>query len=292
MLYAIFSIIAPVFICALIGYIWIKLQQPFDTAFASKIIIYISTPCLIFATFMEVDIDKTAFLNLMLAAFTCAMTFGLIAWPILKALKIDLHAFLPSQMFPNCGNMGLPLCFLAFGDEGLALGLTYFTVNVFFHFSMGMSISAGKISLKNLLRNPIFVTIVITMLMVFNDIKAPAWIYNSAEILGGISIPMMLIALGVSLAQFKISSLKLSLSLSIFRLVLGFTVGFLIAELFGLEGASRGVLILQSSMPIAVFSYLIASQNKRRPEEVAGTVVLSTLLSFLTLPLLLLYVLP
>tara|TARA_R110000824_G_scaffold315042_1_gene501980 strand:+ start:4548 stop:5426 length:879 start_codon:yes stop_codon:yes gene_type:complete len=292
MFYEIFSIIAPVFICALIGYIWIKLQQPFDTAFASKIIIYISTPCLIFATFMEVEIDKTAFLNLMLAAFTCAMTFGLIAWPILKALKIDLHAFLPSQMFPNCGNMGLPLCFLAFGDEGLALGLTYFTVNVFFHFSMGMSISAGKISVKNLLKNPIFVTIVITMLMVFKDIKAPAWIYNSAEILGGISIPMMLIALGVSLAQFKISSLKLSLSLSIFRLVLGFSVGFLIAELFGLEGASRGVLILQSSMPIAVFSYLIASQNKRSPEEVAGTVVLSTLLSFLTLPLLLLYILP
>lgn len=292
MLYEIFSIISPVFICALIGYVWIKLRQPFDTAFASKIIIYISTPCLIFATFMEVNIDKTAFLDLMLAAFTCAMTFGLIAWPVLKAFKIDLHAFLPSQMFPNCGNMGLPLCFLAFGDEGLALGLTYFTVNVFFHFSMGMSISAGKISIKNLLQNPIFITIVITMLMVFNDIKAPAWIYNSADILGGISIPMMLIALGVSLAQFKISSLKLSLSLSIFRLVLGFSVGLLIAELFGLEGASRGVLILQSTMPIAVFSYLIASQNKRRPEEVAGTVVLSTLISFLTLPFLLLYILP
>ena len=157
---------------------------------------------------------------------------------------------------------------------------------------MGMSISAGKISIKNLLQNPIFITIVITMLMVFNDIKAPAWIYNSADILGGISIPMMLIALGVSLAQFKISSLKLSLSLSIFRLVLGFSVGLLIAELFGLEGASRGVLILQSTMPIAVFSYLIASQNKRRPEEVAGTVVLSTLISFLTLPFLLLYILP
>lgn len=292
MYYEIFSIIAPVFICAVIGYLWVRLDQPFETAFASKIIVYISTPCLIFATFMEVDIDRAAFLELLLAAFLTTMSFGIIAWPVLKLLKIDLHAFLPSQMFPNCGNMGLPLCFLAFGDEGLALGITYFTVNVVLHFSIGISISAGHLSFNNLIRNPIFLAVIITLIMVFNGIKAPAWLYKSAEILGGISIPMMLIALGVSLAQFKITSLRLSLSLSVFRLIVGFIVGVCISALLGLEGAARGVVILQCTMPIAVFSYLFAAQNNRSPEEVAGTVVLSTLLSFLTLPLLLLYILP
>lgn len=292
MYYEIFSIIAPVFICALIGYFWVKLQQPFDTTFVSKIILYIGTPCLIFSTFMEVNIDKGAFLNLLLAAFVTTMSFGVIAFLILKILKVDLHAFLPSQMFPNCGNMGLPLCFLAFGDEGLALGLTYFTVNVFLHFSIGMSISAGHFSIKSLLKNPIFITIIITTIMIFNDLKAPAWIYNSTEILGGIAIPMMLIALGISLSKFKISSLKLSLSLSVFRLITGFLVGIGISEILELEGVARGVVILQCTMPIAVFSYLLASQNNRRPEEVAGTVVISTMLSFLTLPLLLLYILP
>jgi malate permease and related proteins len=292
MYYEIFSIIAPVFICAVIGYLWVRLDQPFETAFASKIIVYISTPCLIFATFMEVDIDRAAFLELLLAAFLTTMSFGIIAWPVLKLLKIDLHAFLPSQMFPNCGNMGLPLCLLAFGDEGLALGITYFTVNVVLHFSIGISISAGHLSFNNLIRNPIFLAVIITLIMVFNGIKAPAWLYNSAEILGGISIPMMLIALGVSLAQFKITSLRLSLSLSVFRLIVGFIVGVCISALLGLEGAARGVVILQCTMPIAVFSYLFAAQNNRSPEEVAGTVVLSTLLSFLTLPLLLLYILP
>ena len=292
MYYEIFSIIAPVFVCAVIGYLWVRLQQPFETEFASKIIVYISTPCLIFATFMEVDIDRAAFLELLLAAFVTTMCFGIIAWPILKFLKVDLHEFLPSQMFPNCGNMGLPLCLLAFGDEGLALGITYFTVNAVLHFSIGMSISAGHLSFKNLLRNPIFLAVIITLIMVFNGIKAPVWLYNSAEILGGISIPMMLIALGVSLAQFKITSLKLSLSLSVFRLVVGFIVGVGISALLGLEGAARGVVILQCTMPIAVFSYLFAAQNNRQPEEVAGTVVLSTIISFLTLPVLLLYILP
>ena len=73
---------------------------------------------------------------------------------------------------------------------------------------------------------------------------------------------------------------------------MGFIVGVGISALLGLEGAARGVVILQCTMPIAVFSYLFAAQNNRRPEEVAGTVVISTILSFLTLPLLLLYVLP
>jgi predicted permease len=60
----------------------------------------------------------------------------------------------------------------------------------------------------------------------------------------------------------------------------------------GLEGAARGVLIVQSSMPVAVFAYLFAVRYERKPEEIAGAVVISTVLSFLTLPLLLWYVLP
>ena len=63
------------------------------------------------------------------------------------------------------------------------------------------------------------------------------------------------------------------------------------ARMLGLEGTARGIVILQSSMPVAVFSYLFAVRYQRSPEEVAGTVVISTLLSFLSLPLLLWYVL-
>jgi len=69
-------------------------------------------------------------------------------------------------------------------------------------------------------------------------------------------------------------------------------VGVMLADILGLEGVARGIMILQSAMPVAVFSYLFAVRYNRSPEEVAGTVVISTLLSFLTLPALLWYVLP
>lgn len=103
---------------------------------------------------------------------------------------------------------------------------------------------------------------------------------------------MMLIAMGVSLARFKINSIKRSLALSGLRIGMGFGVGVVLAATLNLEGVARGILILQSAMPVAVFSYLFAVRYNRSPEEVAGTVMISTILSFLTLPLLLLYVLP
>lgn len=287
----ILSIISPVFVCALIGYFWIKLGHDFDTGFISRLVTNVGAPCLIFSTFMEMKLDMQAFNTMLVAALLCMIIFGLVGFLVLKAFKLSLQTFLPSQMFPNCGNMGLPLCLLAFGEEGLALGLTYFTLSVVFGFTLGMSISSGIMSFREILKNPMLYTVIITLGLKYAGLESPEWIYNTTDLLGGLTIPLMLIALGVSLAKFKISSLKRSVSLALLRLCLGFTVGVLISELLGLEGAARGVLILQSTMPIAVFSYLFAMRYKRHPEEVAGTVVISTVMSFLSLPLLLWYVL-
>lgn len=288
----ILSIISPVFICAFIGYTWIKRGHDFDTPFVSKVVTNIGAPCLIFSTFMEMEIDMQTFNTMLGASFICMAIFGVIGLIVLKTFKLSLAAFLPSQMFPNCGNMGLPLCLFAFGEAGLAFGLTYFTISVVFGFTLGMAISSGVMSFRAILKNPMLYTVIVTLALTYADIEAPAWIYNTTELLGGLTIPLMLIALGVSLAKFKISSLKRSLSLSVMRLGVGFIVGVIVAEALGLEGAARGVLIMQSTMPIAVFSYLFAVRYNRSPEEVAGTVVISTALSFLTLPLLLWYVLP
>jgi hypothetical protein len=62
--------------------------------------------------------------------------------------------------------------------------------------------------------------------------------------------------------------------------------------LFGLEGTKRGVVLIESAMPVAVFNYLLAARYDRHPDEIAGAIVISTLASFATLPLLLLVALP
>jgi len=288
----ILAVIAPVFLCALLGFGWVRKGLDFDTPFVSRLVMEVGAPCLIFATFMEIDIDMAAFRAMALAAFIAMLAFGVVAFAVLSLCRLDLRTWLPSQMFPNVGNMGLPLCLLAFGEQGLALGLTYFMVNVVFGFTIGMMITSGQISLRELLKNPMFHAVIITLIFLFTGTKPWAWVQNTTSLLGDFTIPLMLIAMGVSLARFHIKSLQRSVALATLRLGMGFVVGVVLAELLGLEGVARGVMILQSAMPVAVFSYLFAVRFNRNPEEVAGTVVISTVLSFLTLPLLLWYVLP
>ena len=94
----------------------------------------------------------------------------------------------------------------------------------------------------------------------------------------------MLLTLGVSLANLKIVVFQKSLLFAVLRLSLGFSVGLLISNFFHLTGTARGVVIIHSSMPVPVFNYLMAYHYKRSPEEIAGMVILSTLLAFCVLP--------
>ena len=87
------------------------------------------------------------------------------------------------------------------------------------------------------------------------------------------------------------SSLPRGIGLGLFRLAIGFAIGFGVAEFFALEGMVRAIVILQSSMPVAVSNYLFAVIYKREPEEVASMVLISAAMSVVTLPLLLLYLL-
>ncbi|MES2605814.1 MAG: AEC family transporter [Pseudomonadota bacterium] len=291
MLYTIFSVIAPVFICSLLGYGWIKKGLAFDTPFVSRLVMEVGAPCLIFSSFMEQDIDLVAFRQMAMAAFISMLAFGVVGSCMLYLAKLDQRTWLPSQMFPNVGNMGLPLCLLAFGQEGLALGMTYFMINTVFGFTIGMMITSGKVSVRELLKNPTFYSVLITLFFMFAGLKPWDWVQNTTKLLGNFTIPLMLIAMGVSLARFQITSIKRSFALSVLRLGTGFVIGVLLAELLGLTGVARGIMILQSSMPVAVFSYLFAVRYNRSPEEIAGTVLISTLLSFASLPALLWYVL-
>jgi predicted permease len=283
----ILSVIAPVFLCSLLGYLWVRRGLAFDTPFVSRLVMEVGAPCLIFSTFMQIDMDMDAFKTMAGASFLAMVLFGVLGATALHLLKLDQRTWLPAQMFPNVGNMGLPLCLLAFGEEGLALGLTYFMVNVVFGFTLGMMITSGRMSLQDLVKNPMFHAVLITLLFLFTGTRPPAWILNTTSLLADFTIPLMLLAMGVSLGRFHISSLRRSLLLSLLRIVMGFFVGLALSRVLGLDGVAGGVLILQSAMPVAVFSYLFAVRYNRSPEEVAGTVMLSTLISFLTLPLLL-----
>ncbi|MBX3497950.1 MAG: AEC family transporter [Alphaproteobacteria bacterium] len=287
-----FTIIAPVLLCVAIGYGWARLGRPFDPGFATALVSGIGAPCLIFSALTRLQVSPGALGTLALASLCCFAGMAVLGLIVLRLARLPAHSYLPALMFPNGGNVGLPLCLLAFGEQGLALGIAWFAIAAMGQFTVGIGIAAGSFSPRALARQPLIYTLILALAFILAGSRPPEFIARTTEILGGMLIPLMLLSLGASLATLTISRPGRAFALSLVRLLGGFAVGLLVAWLFSLTGAARGVLLIQSAMPVAIFNYLFALRYEREPADVAGMIVITTLLSFLTLPALLLYVLP
>ena len=282
-----FEIIAPVLICAALGYGWARLGKPFDLATVTGIVINIAVPCLVLSSLSKLTIDLAAFGTMAGAATATFALFLAVGYVLLRLLGLPSHTFLPALALGNSGNLGLPLCLFAFGETGLALGIAIFAVSSMVTMTVGQMISAGKLSPAVLLKTPVIYAVALALVFMTTGTRPPKWIASVLETLGYMAIPIMLLALGVSLARLAPGKIKVSGLVAVLRLVLGFAGGYAVAALFGLEGAARGVLIIQSAMPAAVFNYLWAQLYGRDAAAVAGVVVISTALAFLLLPLIL-----
>lgn len=287
----IFSILAPVFICVGIGYGWSKSGKSFDTSLITALVTYFGTPCLVFYALARVELEKSVIWDMGLAAVMANIAFVVIGSIVLAIFKLPQRAFLQALSWPNVGNVGLPLCLLAFGEEGLALSVAFFAVYVVLQMTVGVAFVAGSFSLTSLIKMPIIPATVFASVFLFSDLVVPQWLHNTTKLIGDMTIPLMLFTLGVSLASLQVQSLKTAFGLSSLRLAMGFGVGLGLVALLGLEGKAAGVVILQCAMPAAVFTYLFAQLYNQRPQEVAGMVITSTFMGFASLPALLWYVL-
>lgn len=283
----IFAIIAPVFICAGIGYGWAKMQLPFEQAFLSKLVLNIGVPALVVSTLARVSLTPSELMHILAAALLMMSITLALAALVCRVCGLAMRSYLGPLSFPNTMNMGLPVCYFAFGDAGLAASLGIYLVASLLQFTLGVVLVSGERSFARALRSPVILSGMVAVLLVVTDTSLPLWLDRSLNLLGNFVIPIMLLTLGVSLSQLRLGDARRSVLLGVCRIALGFGAGVLAAEWLALEGPARGVLIVQSAMPAAVFNYILATTYQREPEVVAGIVVSSTLLSFISLPLLL-----
>ena len=114
----------------------------------------------------------------------------------------------------------------------------------------------------------------------------PTMVINTVMLLGYTMIVLILMSLGISLTQLKVFSLKNSIIASIGRVILGPIIGFGLISYFDLSGFGAGVILIQSSMPSAILTYLIASiySPKKIVDNISSMIVVSTLMSLVTVP--------
>ena len=286
------AVMAPVLIGAAIGYGWVRLGLDYPTEFVTRVVLNVATPCLVLSTLSRSQVDPQAFAQMALACVLVGGLMAVIATLLARLCRQDWRVLLPAYLFPNCGNMGLPVALYAFGEPGLALAVAFFLILSVGHFSLGLLLSGAESSPARLLANPIMLSLALALLLLVFDLQLPRWLANTTSLLGGMAIPLMLVTLGVSLARIRVEHLGMGVLLGGLRIGCGAAAGWLAGHLLGLPPLAHGVLVIQSSMPVAVFNYLFAVRAGRSPEAVASLVMCSTLLSFGLLPLLLALWLP
>jgi predicted permease len=289
MYFQIFTVLFPVILCAFLGALWARSGQRYDSDFVSRLVLNIGAPALILSTLSQVAIDPSLFADIAIACVLVSLTMALLGFVIPRLLGDDVRTYLPSFVFPNVGNMGLPVCMFAFGEQGLALALIFFMVLSVAHFPVGILMAGGREAggLMGIIKMPILYVIALAVLLMMSGAVLPDFLNNAVSLIGAMTIPLMLITLGVSLYSLKVSGWGKALLYSLIRILGGLSAGLLVVWWLDIEGVARSVVLIQSSMPVAVFNYLFAVRFDRQPDAVAGLVVVSTLLSFVSLPILL-----
>lgn len=289
MLSEIIAIISPIFIAAAIGFGWARSGVDYPSDFIGRMVMNIALPCLLISTLSHSEVQLAALLKMGLACLIASALMLMMALLVLRLKKLNPREWLNSLLFANTGNMGLPLTLFAFGEEGLALSLGWFTGMMLLQFTLGNAVvsrASGLHQAKELLTKPAIWGVIIGTTLLASGQRLPLGLDRTAGLLGQISIPLMMITLGVSIAQLKAPLLKTPIALSMVRIGGGLACGYAAASMLGLQGTALGVVLLQSAMPVAVFNYLLALHHQRAAAEVASMVLVSTLMALPLLPVL------
>jgi predicted permease len=167
----------------------------------------------------------------------------------------------------------------------------FYLVGSVSQFTLGPLFQGRQSPWRTLVTTPIIYAAGLGIVLLTTGTPLPLWLANTVELLAGLAIPLMLLALGHSLGRFRVHQASIAVGVAALRLGIGFSLGLAAVSILDLHGVTRGVVLIQSSMPVAVFCFLLAARYDRDPEDVAAGILVSTLAAFVMLPLLLLFAL-
>ena len=279
------QIVAPVCILAGIGFAWAKFGYEYRMEFVTRLSMTLGVPCLIFTALMKTKIDPAALTSVLLASVVAYGLLTAVFWAFVLGMKLDRRTYLAPLIFGNTGNLGLPLAFFAFGEAGLGFAVVIFAVMVVWSFTFGIWLVSGGGSMLRVVKEPAMAATLLGALFLWQDWTTPLWLTNSLDLIGQMAIPLMLITLGVAVARLGFGQFGRAFWLSLGRAAVCLGVAVATGWAFDLQPVALAVLILQITTPVAVTSYLLAEKYGADADAVAGLVIVSTVMSIVTLPL-------
>ncbi len=290
------TVLAPIFGIAACGYTLARLGLVDDSRSLARVSVYIFLPALAFLAMATSDLGRGEFVALVLVAWTLAVVEAVFGWTLARAFAFDpvtQSGFLLSVMTVNAGNFGIPLNQLAFGPESLVRATVYYVATLLVTYVGVVLVTTQRPrslprALRTILRMPLIYAAALGLIVNHLGWKIPDPVLHPLRLLSTAAVPSMLTLLGVELARSRLGREGVALSAVLgMRLIAAPVMAMVVAQLLGLEGLTRNVAIVQSSMPTAVGAALMAVEFNAQPSLVSGAVLVTTLGSLVTLTLLL-----
>ncbi|MBN1176975.1 MAG: AEC family transporter [Dehalococcoidales bacterium] len=285
----IIDIVLPAFFVIFIGYLVGRFTK-ISMAPVVDITIYIAVPALVFVSLLNKEIILLDAAKMW--ASSLIIMFGCmgVAWVVFKLIR-QRHSglYMPISMM-NTVNIPFPVIYLAYGAEGMVGATLFYIPNVIMMYTLGIYIMAGKHwkeNVREVLRQPVVYAAIIGLLLNFLNVRVPDLVINSLDLLSLMAIPLVLIVLGYNLASVKIASFPTTLLSCFLRMGVGLALGLAVVNVLDITGIFRSVVILDSAMPAAAASSILATKYHNEAEMVSSVVFFTTVISLVSISFLL-----
>lgn len=291
MLLRIIAILFPLFAIVAVGFVVGRRTRP-DLSHANKLNMDVFVPALVFAALASKPFRPENDIPLLLATVVMVVASGLAAWALARAVGVAPKTLVPPVMFNNSGNLGLPLAVLAFGEQALAPFVVMFMASNLLHFSFGAWLLDHRVRLMTIWKVPSVLATFAGLAVGMSGVAVWEPLLMSIRMLGEISIPLMLFALGVRLSDSRITSIGLGVFGAIARPLIGMAIAGLLLMLVDFPPQQQALILIFGALPPAVLNYIFAERYHQEPEKVASMVLIGNLAAVVFLPIALAFVLP
>ncbi len=283
--------ILPIFLVAGLGAIFWATFRP-DVRSLTRVAFYILSPCLVFSSLTTNSLPASEFWQLAGFATSTVLVGGAIAWIAGRMLRLQrsmVAALMLTCMFVNGGNYGLSLNLFAFGESAMARAVVYYIVSTVGIYSLGVFVASnGRVSalsaLKAMIKVPALYALTLAGVMRWQVWVAPSWVQRPMDVLAAAAIPVMLLILGMQMAQApRFLQWRWVGLVTLVRMLVMPLIAFGLANLFHLTGPARRAGVIEASMPSAVLVTVLAIEYDLEPMLVTEAVVFTTLVSPITL---------
>lgn len=264
----------------------------------SNLLLMVVTPMLILSSYqmeftMELLYGWLEALLLTILAFAIVIISSRFLVP--KSEKWDVPLERIGLIYSNCGYIGVPLLSVLFGAEGVFYMTVYMTVFNILVWTQGVTLLTGKGSLKQMLKNlcsPMVISVFVGLFLFFTQLPIPSLLSNPIQMVGNINTPLAMIVAGASLADtnilqmlktariYLISALKLIVCPLLFIMIVGW---------FHWTELPLMTVYIATACPVGTTATLLALRYGRDNSYSTQLLAVSTILSIVTIPLMLMF---